>query len=60
MLPSKPLPTVRLPSSLQSFLPDAASDEERFLSVFMAGSVASNVEKEASTVLASSHCMTFG
>ncbi|KAL4438707.1 hypothetical protein ABPG77_006311 [Micractinium sp. CCAP 211/92] len=44
----------------KSFLPDAASDEERFLSVFVAGSVAGNVEKEASAVLASSLLMTFG
>lgn len=51
-------PHIPLPSSLQSFLPDATSDEERFLSVFVAGSVAGNVKKEASAGLASSLCMT--
>lgn len=40
--PSPPRP----PLCIQSFLPDAASDEERFLSVFVAGSVASKVEEE--------------
>ncbi|KAL4440138.1 hypothetical protein ABPG75_003139 [Micractinium tetrahymenae] len=34
----------------KSFLPDASSDEERFLSVFVAGTVASQVEKELASL----------